>query len=497
MGKSAILSVKIVGDTKSADRAFQKTEGRLDKLSSSTSSMAAPAAGIVAGLTAAATKTQQLAATAQQNMGAVNTVFKGSAARVQEWADAASSSVGLSTSAYNELAAGIGGSLSSAIKDQDKLASSTNELITASSDLSSVFGGTTAEAAGAMGAALRGEYDSLERFGVFLNANAVQAELARRGQDKLTGAALDAAKKQATQNLILEQASKYQGNFTREANTSAGAQQRANAAFADAGAKLGEALIPAMTVAATKAAVVARWAARHPKLVQRVVVVLGVLAGAILLVQGATAAWTAITGVWAGITATATATQTAWNAAMAANPIGIIILAVIALIAVFVLLYKRNERFRNFVNRMVREIAEWFGGLGRKISGVWGGLTGGIKTAYSAVKRWTGKILELARKLRDGIGDAFSKVGNIPGLSSVLGSGAQRPPTIPPADGRPFFLEAESWSSWPATLGRSSRATAGTVVQINVEGALDPVSVAQQIRGILAADVARTGVALR
>lgn len=56
----------------------------------------------------------------------------------------------------------------------------------------------------------------------------------------------------------------------------------------------------------------------------------------------ATIASTAATGV-------ATAAQWAWNAAMSANPIGLIILGIIALVAVIVLLWKNSETFRRIV----------------------------------------------------------------------------------------------------------------------------------------------------
>lgn len=57
----------------------------------------------------------------------------------------------------------------------------------------------------------------------------------------------------------------------------------------------------------------------------------------------------AITKVWTGI-------QAAFNAVMAANPIALIIIAVIALVAAFVIAYKKSETFRNFVNAALQKI---------------------------------------------------------------------------------------------------------------------------------------------
>lgn len=71
---------------------------------------------------------------------------------------------------------------------------------------------------------------------------------------------------------------------------------------------------------------------------------------------------------WGQAAATKAATAAQWllNAAMNANPIGLIIAAIVALIAIFVVLWQKCEWFRNF----------------------WIGMWNGIKTAFSAVVGW-------------------------------------------------------------------------------------------------------------
>lgn len=64
------------------------------------------------------------------------------------------------------------------------------------------------------------------------------------------------------------------------------------------------------------------------------------------------AAWKVITttmAAWKAVTTAVTAAQLALNVAMTANPIGLIIAAVVALVAGIVLLYQKNEAFRNLV----------------------------------------------------------------------------------------------------------------------------------------------------
>lgn len=56
----------------------------------------------------------------------------------------------------------------------------------------------------------------------------------------------------------------------------------------------------------------------------------------------------------AAATRTAAAAQWAWNAAMSANPIGLVIAAVALLVGGFILLYKRSQTFRNIVQAVMR-----------------------------------------------------------------------------------------------------------------------------------------------
>lgn len=52
--------------------------------------------------------------------------------------------------------------------------------------------------------------------------------------------------------------------------------------------------------------------------------------------------------------------QWALNAAMSANPIGLVVIAVLALVAGFVLAYKKSETFRTVVNAVVKAVVGYF-----------------------------------------------------------------------------------------------------------------------------------------
>jgi len=89
-------------------------------------------------------------------------------------------------------------------------------------------------------------------------------------------------------------------------------------------------------------------------------------------------------------TKAAAAAQWLLNAAMSANPIGLVVLAIVALVAVVVLAWKRNEKFREVITK------------------AWNA----IKNAGMAVWNWLSKIVpETFKKLVD-----FAKKWSLPGI---------------------------------------------------------------------------------
>lgn len=77
----------------------------------------------------------------------------------------------------------------------------------------------------------------------------------------------------------------------------------------------------------------------------------------------------------------ATAAQWALNAAMSANPIGLVTLAIAGFVAGIVIAYKKLDWFRNLVNKAWESIK----GFGKSIGGVFKKIGGGIKGGFGKV----------------------------------------------------------------------------------------------------------------
>jgi hypothetical protein len=192
-------------------------------------------------------RTIDAASRLEQAVGATATVFGQASSAVDVFAKNAAKGFGISESAARELTSQIGALLQNMGLTADEAASASVELAKLGADLAAAFGGNPEEAVEALGSALRGEMDPVERFGIRLNEATVKAKAFELGLYSGKGALDDNAKAQATLAAITEQTANVQGQFAREAQTAAGQTAIAKAEAEDAAASLGANFLPIYT----------------------------------------------------------------------------------------------------------------------------------------------------------------------------------------------------------------------------------------------------------
>jgi phage-related protein len=448
------ISVSVIGDVKDINRKLGNVEKQLGGFGKKMSGLGKAMAGAFAAVGAVAVFKDIVsgASDAQQSLGATETVFGKFADTVIKTSDQAAAKYGLSANSYRENANLIGSLFKNQGVAVSQLAGKTETMIAKASDLSATFGGSTKNAVEALSSAFKGEFDPLEKYGISLKQSTVNAEAMRlanvksaKDWGKLTLAQQKAYTQQATTNLINKQSADSTGAFAKETNTLAHQQQVLAAKVQNVKDKIGTALLPILTKIASfvsdtvlpKLEEFGAWFSENilpkvkefaasfgesvmPKLqafgeflTGTVVPALQALVGwlvqnqawlmpiAVGLAAAAAAwkAWTLATAAWSAITKAAIAVQAALNVVMNANPIGIIILAVIALVAAIVYLWKTNEGFRNTVIKVwnalksgVGAVVNWFrtaipdawNWVKSKTQAIWNA----IKSAVSAV--WNG-----------------------------------------------------------------------------------------------------------
>jgi hypothetical protein len=125
-----------------------------------------------------------------------------------------------------------------------ELVGQTDTLITLAADLAATFGGTVEEAATAMNAALRGEFEPIRRFAIALSVVDIQEKALTMTHKNSITELTKRDKVLATQALLLQQGADASGQFARESETLAQWQQVLDAKWKNLSATLGEDLLP-------------------------------------------------------------------------------------------------------------------------------------------------------------------------------------------------------------------------------------------------------------
>jgi hypothetical protein len=533
---SATLIVKIITDASGAQKGIGDAATGLEKFQSGAQKALGPSLAITGAIVALGVKAVAAASDTQQAMGGLDAVFGDSAKVVKAWSQDSIDAVGLTHAEYATMAAQIGGQLQNLGLPMDAVLTNTKSLISLGADLAATYGGSTTQAVEALSAALRGEANPAERYALSLSQTRVNARLAEKGLKGLTGSALTAAKTQAILELATEQSAGAIGQFGREADTVAGQQQRANAAWGQAMSDLGTGLLPIITKVTAIFSDLARWVSANSDTVTILIGVLGGLAVAVIVLN-------VVLGIM--------------NAILAANPITWIVVGIIALIAAIVLLVLNWDKVVAAFVQGAQQIGAFFAGIwqwivnvaraafaalmqgaaqiGAFFAGIWAAIAGAAAAAWraivSAVSGGVSAIMNAARSIASffagiwaailnagtsiwsaiagaaqsaaskimsvfegvasfirGIVDAIKNAVGAAGALVGIGKAAPAGYTVAPGPVSPRF--AQFAGVGPVALSGSG----GGGVTIVVQGGLDSGdTIARRIRAILAADDRRHG----
>ena len=284
------------------------------------------------------------------------------------------------------------------------------------------------------------------------------------GQKKQIKALVESGKTMAAQKIVLRE---LNSEFGGAAAAQATAGDKMRVAFGNLQEQVGTALLPtvdrlANIITNTVIPAVSQFVAeiqtgtglggQFATVFRAVATVLGSVFGFIANNKAAVATFVgtlvtvvAVTKVWA-------AAQAAMNIVLAANPIGLVVVALGALVAGLIYAYKHSQTFRNIVNAAFAAVRSVVGAvvgwLAKYVPGVFSAVVGAVKaymgvykavivTAFNVVrgaisavsKAWSAGVAAVA-KFASGVGNAIGKavgfVKELPGkiLSAVAGFGS-------------------------------------------------------------------------
>lgn len=341
-----------------------------------------------------------------------------------KWAEGASKAFGASkqqaldaanTFAIFGQAAGLGG------KDLQNFSIDLSQL---AGDLASVKGTSTEQAIQAVGAALRGEMEPIRTYGIMLDDAALKNKAMEMGIYNGEGALTQQQKTLAAQAAIFDKAAYAQGNYADTASGAANTQKTFLTEVENLKAGIGTELLPVFTdlvqafsdsLPALKEALipaVKELAGGFKDALPQIIAVIGwfrdniglisQFAGVITALFIGFKLFTGVLTVWNTIVKLATAIQIAFNIAMAANVISIIILAVVALIAGIIWLATQTTFFQDTWAAMCAAVqialeatGQFFNTIFTAIGQWWTDMVDGFVSGFTAFVSWIGGILNI------------------------------------------------------------------------------------------------------
>lgn len=312
------------------------------------------------------------------------------------------------------------------------------------------------------------------------------------------------------------------GQAATASEEAAAAAVEMKTAMSDLGVAIGTALLPVMLPLIQAFTDLLNWVTQNMDVIGPLILIIGGIAAAILAVNAAMAIAKIVTGAWTAVTKIATIVQRGFNAAMKANPIGLIITLIGALITIFMILWNNCEGFRNFwiamwegMKQAVAVVVDWFSTAWAVVvewfGDAWGNaidrVTGFLQTlkdvalnVLDAILHPIERIVDAFKRVQDavkGVIDWIKKI-QIPDLSALnpFKSGKAAPAAFglavtPTAAGSVATPNRNRSAVPPASRGAAS---GGTVINITVNGALDPQSVSRQIARMLRVREGRVGL---
>jgi hypothetical protein len=393
-----------------------------------------PAVAVLGAITVASKKAVDAASALNEQISASRIVFGKQAKGVQEWAKGGAKAFGLSQTESLKAANAYGNMFTTVglgEKDVTKMSKATVQL---AGDMASFHDQDPTEMLQNLRSGLSGEAEPLRKFGVLISDAAVKQKAYQEGIAKSGSELTEAQKVQARYALIMDQTTKAQGDFARTSDSVANQQRTLAAQNENTAASFGQVLLPVTQDLMKLLSKLVGVIDENRTAFQIVIGVIAAVAAIIVVTNAAMAAYRAIMIVARVATVVWTAAQWLLNAALAANPIALVVIAIVALVAAFILAWRHSETFRRIVTAAfdaVQNAAEfvwnWIkrnwplllailtGPIGLAVVAIirhWDRIEDGFRAVVNAIKGlWTG-LVEFMSGIVDRIGNVAARIAN-------------------------------------------------------------------------------------
>lgn len=377
MAKGAILSVKVVGDARGGKKALDETATAAERFGRAHAQAAKISTGALLALGAAAWSATSAAA----DDAKAQTVLAGTLRRTAQATDAQIAAVEKTIDTMARATGVADDQLRPAfgkLVDGSKNTERAQKDLAIALDVAAKTGKPVETVAAAIAKAYGGSTTSLKRLIPSLDETTL---------------------KSGDMTAVMEALAAASAGQAEEAANSAGNTDRMRVRIDELKESIGEKLLPVMDRGLDGFEQLIGWLEDNEDAALNVAGAIAAVAAIIITTSAVTTVWSTAMAIARGAMLLATGAQWAWNAAMTANPIGLVVVGVAALIAGVVIAWKKLDGFRNAIKAvwewlkklwaMLKEIKmpKWLSAAGKAAGGVWQSVFGEYSSATHTSKQ--------------------------------------------------------------------------------------------------------------
>lgn len=405
---------------KEMESQIKKTTPSIDEISKSMKNVGTTVTKVGAGMSATITaplvllgkEMVQSASDMEENLNKVDVAFGNSSESVKKWAEDSTKSFGLSKNQALEATALYGDMATSMGLTQEEASNMATTLAGLSGDLSSFKNIDIEQAMTALNGVFTGETESLKMLGVVMTE--VNLEEFANKAGLVYKEMSQAEKVQLRYNYILENTKNAQGDYARTADGTANSIRTMQSSTENLTASLGQHLLPIITPIIQKLTEIIEVFGKLPDGMQKTIIVVGIVVGAI---------GPLLTALGSLITIAGTLLPLLSTISIAFNPIllavGAVVLALTLLVSNWDLVIETMTKFDDFLKSVFA--IDFTNVFGTVLGGVLNSFFEKVETIWESIKTIFGGIIDFItgvftlnwEKAWEGIKETFLGIWNL------------------------------------------------------------------------------------
>ena len=382
------ISYKVTLDSDGAIKSMEKIEKTADKTSKKADELANKfksigtkmTVGLTVPITAFGTYAVKMASDLNEVQNVVDTTFENSSETINKFAKSAAEQFGISELSAKQFTGTMGAMLKSMGLGNKDITDMSIALSGLAGDMASFYNLDPEEAFEKLRSGISGETEPLKQLGINMSVVNLEAFAMSKGITKSYDSMTQAEQATLRYQYIMKTTADAQGDYSKTADSTANKTRTTMLQFQTLSAELGQQLLPIVNDVLGTLQSVIKWFNNLDVSGKRVVLILGGIAlaigpvataiGTLIKVGSGIKSLVTIIKSWNVVTNLMTVAQGALNAVMNMNPISLIIIAIVALIAIIVALWNKCEWFREGVMTVINAIWSTIQSVGTFIMGV-------------------------------------------------------------------------------------------------------------------------------